>query len=175
MGKKGQRKGLWVCWERMLVSEKLWLSLSCMHVVRIRLTAAFQRIKDINSHQVKKGHERKQRFRRRWNAAMETSSNDRGSLDGSYFHVREAVLYWCEWVCMHVFMWAAEEYLHSQAVIRHRHTGVTVPAHVHGGVGTVVRLLVQWSAGGVHVILRLLLQRDLIRRSWGEGEEEEAG
>lgn len=57
-----------------------------------------------------------------------------------------------------------EEYLHSQAVIRHGHAGVAVPAHVHGGVGTVVRLLVQRGAGGVHVILRLLLQRDLVGR-----------
>lgn len=46
-----------------------------------------------------------------------------------------------------------EEYLHSQAVVRHRHAGVAVPAHVHGSVGTVVRLLVQGRAGGVHVIL----------------------
>lgn len=36
-----------------------------------------------------------------------------------------------------------EEYLHSQTVIRHRHAGVAVPAHMHGGVGTVVCLLVQ--------------------------------
>lgn len=38
---------------------------------------------------------------------------------------------------------AREEYLHSQAVIRHRHTGVAVPAHMHGCVGTMVRLLIQ--------------------------------
>ena len=49
----------------------------------------------------------------------------------------------CKWLCMRVLMQAEEEYLHSQAVIRHRNTGVAVPAHVHGGVGTVVRLLVQ--------------------------------
>lgn len=46
-------------------------------------------------------------------------------------------------MCVHVSMWVEEEYLHSQAVIRHRHAGVAVPAHVHGGVGTVVCLLVQ--------------------------------
>lgn len=45
-------------------------------------------------------------------------------------------------MCVRVSMWV-EEYLHSQAVIRHRHAGVAVPAHVHGGVGTVVCLLVQ--------------------------------
>ena len=36
-----------------------------------------------------------------------------------------------------------EEYLHSHAVIGHGHAGVAVPAHVQGGVGTVVCLLVQ--------------------------------
>lgn len=37
---------------------------------------------------------------------------------------------------------AEEEYLHRQAVIGHRHAGVAVPAHMHGGVGAVVCLLV---------------------------------
>lgn len=39
--------------------------------------------------------------------------------------------------------WEKEEYLHSKAVIRHRHTGVAVPAHMNRGVGTMVRLLIQ--------------------------------
>lgn len=49
----------------------------------------------------------------------------------------------CVWVCKCVSKRAEEEYLHSQTVIRHRHTGVAVPAHVHGRVGTVVCLLIQ--------------------------------
>lgn len=49
------------------------------------------------------------------------------------------LLLWGVCVCV----WAEEEYLHSQAVVRHRHTGVSVPAHVHGCVGTVMCLLVQ--------------------------------
>lgn len=72
-------------------------------------------------------------------------------------------------------MRAEEEYLHSQAVVGHRHAGVAVPAHMHGCVGTVVRLLVQGSPGGVHVILRLLLQRNLVRRSCGRKRRREGG
>lgn len=48
---------------------------------------------------------------------------------------------------------AEEEYLHSQAMVRHRHTGVAVPAHMNCGVGTMVCLLIQRCAGGVYVIL----------------------
>ena len=55
-----------------------------------------------------------------------------------------------------------EEYLHSHAVIGHGHAGVAVPAHVQGGVGAVVRLLVQRAVGGTHLVLRLLLHRHLV-------------
>ena len=68
-----------------------------------------------------------------------------------------------------------EGYLHGQAVVRHGHAGVAVPAHVHGGVGTVMGLLIQRATGGVHVILRLLLQRHLIRRPCQVGRGEGGG
>lgn len=64
---------------------------------------------------------------------------------------------------MRIVTWAKEEYLHSKVVIRHRHTGVAVPAHMNCGVGTMVCLLIQRCTGGVYVILRLLLHRNLIR------------
>lgn len=64
-------------------------------------------------------------------------------------------------------------------MVRHRDAGVAVPAHMHGGVGPVVALLVQRAAGGVHVILWLLLQRHLIGWSlWlcgGRGGKEQRG
>lgn len=35
------------------------------------------------------------------------------------------------------------EYLHSQAVIRHRHAGVAMPTNMHGFICTMVRLFIQ--------------------------------
>lgn len=51
-------------------------------------------------------------------------------------------------------------------MVRHGDTGVAVPADVHGGVGPMVVLFVQRAAGRVHIVLRLLLQRNLIRRPY---------
>lgn len=62
---------------------------------------------------------------------------------------------------------AVPQYLDGHTVVGHGDAGVAVPAHVHGGVGTVVALPVQGATRGVNVIFGLLFYRDLIRGSWG--------
>lgn len=54
-------------------------------------------------------------------------------------------------------------YLHSQAVIRHGHAGVAVPAHVHGGVAAVA-LALQRGARAAQLLLRLQLTAAVLQQ-----------